>query len=403
MSVIASKGSSLLSHRRAHAAAATALFAGLGAHVGLWTVLIPDVAAATGIGPGALGACLALVAAVGAAALLVGGRLSDRHGRRPAAVAGALALAAAFGVLGFAADLPVLLGGLGLLGVGAGLLDVAANATGADYERAYGVRAMTALHAAFSAGAAAAALAATLMLAADAGHRAAFLAGATALAALGGAMLRAPLPPHAASRPAQEATGPGTARRLLAVPGVLLAVALAGVCFFGDGVLEGFSSLYLRDALGSGALLGGGAIAAFHVASLAGRLAGATAIRRAGEAAVVCAAGVGAAGGMGMIVLAGGPVLAAAGLLLVGACLAPVVPTALSVAARSAPDRSGAAVSVVATAGYGTFMVGPAAVGILADVTSLQAALTPLVVTAASIAVLARRLPGRTYCVAGIG
>ena len=51
------------------------------------------------------------------------------------------------------------------------------------------------------------------------------------------------------------------------------------------------------------------------------------------------------------------PVPAAAGMLLVGASLAPVVPTALSVAGRSVPpQRAGAAVSVVATAGYAAFV-----------------------------------------------
>jgi MFS family permease len=390
MSAIASKGSSLLFSRRAHAMVAAALFAGLGLHVGLWAVLIPDVAAACGLGPGALGACLALVAAVGAAALLVGGRLSDRRGRRPVAVAGAVTLAAAFVLLGLAMGVPVLLAGLALLGVGAGLLDVAANATGADYERAYRVRAMTALHAAFSAGAAAGALIATVVLAVRAGHRAAFLAGAAALAMLAAVMVRAPLPAPGVETPRAH----GSPARLLAVPGVLLAVTLAGVCFFGDGVLEGFATLYLRDALGSGALLAGGTIAAFHLASLAGRLTGAAAIRRRGEAAVVRAAGLGMAAGMAVIVLTGSPALAAAGLLVVGASLAPVVPTALSVAARSVPpDRAGAAVSVVATAGYATFVVGPAAVGLLADVTSLRAGLVPLLLTAALIAALAQRLP----------
>jgi MFS family permease len=392
MSVIASKGSSLLFSRRAHAAVAAALFAGLGLHVGLWAVLIPDVAAACGLGPGALGLSLALVAAVGAGALLAGGRLSDRHGRRPVAVAGAVTLAAAFVLLGLAAVVPVLLGGLTLLGVGAGLLDVAANATGADYERLYRVRAMTALHAAFSAGAAGGALIATLVLAVGGGHRAAFVAGAVALAGLGVALLRAPLPPRDAVAGQQAA--PASPVRLLAVPGVLIAVTLAGVCFFGDGVLEGFATLYLRDALGSGALLAGAAIAAFHVASLAGRLAGAAAIRRRGEALVVQAAGLGMAAGMAVIVLTRSPALAAAGLLLVGASLAPVVPTALSVAGRSVPpERAGGAVSVVATAGYGAFVVGPAAVGLLADVTSLRAGLAPLLLTAALIAALARRLP----------
>jgi MFS family permease len=251
---------------------------------------------------------------------------------------------------------------------------------------------MTGLHAAFSAGAAAGALIATLVVVVGGGHRAAFAAGAAALAGLGVALLWAPLSPRDAV-PAQAAASASPVR-LLAVPGVLLAFTLAGVCFFGDGVLEGFATLYLRDALGSGAVLAGATIAAFHLASLAGRLTGAAAIRRRGEAPVIQAAGLGMAAGMAVIVLTGAPALAAAGLLLVGASLAPVVPTALSVAGRSVPAaRAGAAVSVVGTAGYAAFVVGPAAVGLLADVTSLRAGLAPLLLTAALIAAVARRLP----------
>ena len=62
-------------------------------------------------------------------------------------------------------------------------------------------------------------------------------------------------------------------RRLAArAPGVAVAVTLVTLCFFGDGVLEGYVALYLRDLLGAGALLTGVGLALFHGASLAGRL-----------------------------------------------------------------------------------------------------------------------------------
>ena len=73
-----------------------------------------------------------------------------------------------------------------------------------------------------------------------------------------------------------------------------------------------------------------------------------------------------------VIVLARSPGLAAAGLLLVGISLSPVVPTALSVAGRSDPARAGAAVSLVTAVGYGAFVLGPPFTGALADATSLR-------------------------------
>jgi MFS family permease len=378
-----------LSPRRSHAATALVLFAGLGFHVGLWAVLIPDLAEAADLRPATLGACIALVSLSGMASLLAGGPISDRVGRRPVAVAGAGGLAVAFVVLAAIGPWPVLVAGLALLGISGGLLDLAANATGSDYERAHATHAMTGLHGAFSGAAAAGALVAALVLEAGGDFRDAFLITAGLLAAQAVAAARAPLPPRAAPAPLPPHFG----GRLWRLPGVALGLGLAGVCFLGDGMLEGFSSLYLRGELDSGVLLGGGAIAAFHLASLAGRIAGARQIRRRGERAVVMAAGLGAAVAMTVTVTAPSPPVAAAGLLAVGASLAPVVPTALSVAGRAAPERAGQAVSLVATAGYGAFVAGPAIVGVLADATSLRVALAPVVASALAVTVLAARLP----------
>ena len=380
------------SPRRAHAAAALVLFAGLGFHVGLWAVLIPDLAKAADLRPATLGACIALVSLSGMASLLAGGPISDRVGRRPMAVGGATGLAAAFGLLATVGPWPVLVAGLILFGVSAGLLDLAANATGSDYERAHAVQAMTGLHGAFSGAAAAGALLAALVLAAGGDFRLAYAITAALLLAVAGAASRVPLPPHERHSP-DEQRAAGEGRRLWRIPGVALGLALAGVCFLGDGMLEGFSSLYLRGELESGVLLGGGAIAAFHLASLIGRIAGARAINRRGERTVVQIAGAGAAAGMLLTVLAPSPAVAAAGLLAVGVSLAPIVPTAISVAGRSAPHRAGAAVSLVATAGYGAFVAGPAIVGVLADVTDLRTALAPVVLTALAVAALGSRLP----------
>ena len=93
-----------------------------------------------------------------------------------------------------------------------------------------------------------------------------------------------------------------------------------------------------------------------------------------------------------VIVLARSPGPAAAGLLLVGISLSPVVPTALSVAGRSDPARAGAAVSLVTAVGYGAFVLGPPFTGALADATSLRTALVPVIVSTALLALTARRL-----------
>jgi MFS family permease len=459
-----------VSERAAHVRIATALFAGLGAQVGLWVVLVPELVRSRDLTAGELGVALGVLAATSILSLLAAGRLADRIGRRPLACAGAAGMGVALVLLGAVEARSALLPTLVLYGLANGLLDLASNTVGADVEREHGERVMIRLHAGFSGAAAALALLTAAALAAGADHRALYAAGGVALIALALIASRAPLPPHpgasdavaggsapdpadlgripapptagprpsttaattpspptagprpsitAATTPSPPTAGPrppitaattpspptaaaatprppaaAAAPRggLLRAPGVLVALALITLCFLGDGAIEGYVPLYLRDLLGAGALLTGIGVAAFHSASLAGRLTAARAQARLGERGLITAAGVGASAGMLVVVLADAPALAAAGLLLVGASLAPVVPTALSVAGRADPRRAGAAVSLVTTVGYSAFVVGPPLVGALADATSLRTALVPVVVTTALLALVARRL-----------
>jgi MFS family permease len=84
---------------------------------------------------------------------------------------------------------------------------------------------------------------------------------------------------------------------------------------------------------------------------------------------------------------------ASAGLLIVGLAAAPVVPSALSLAGRAAPDRSGQAVAVTTAAGYSAFIASPVLVGGFAQATGLRAAMAALVLVPITIAVLGTRWP----------
>ena len=162
---------------------------------------------------------------------------------------------------------------------------------------------------------------------------------------------------------------------------MLFAIALISVTFFGDGALESFLSTYLQTTMAGGVLVSGFGIGSYHFASLLGRLAATAALRRLGERRVVVAAGLLAAAGLLTAVTATAAAGAIGGLLLVGFAIAPVVPTTLSLAGRSAPGRSGQAVATTTAAGYGAFIVSPLTIGLLAQATSLRLALALLVVT----------------------
>src|SRR5689334_6655124 len=91
--------------------------------------------------------------------------------------------------------------------------------------------------------------------------------------------------------------------------------------------------------------------------------------------------------------MARGAAGAIGGLLLVGFAIAPVAPTTLSLAGRSAPGRSGQAVATATAAGYGAFILGPLTIGLLAQATGLRPALGLLVLTSLGLAGLATRWP----------
>jgi MFS family permease len=378
-----------------HRRTAFGLFAGLGTQVGAWAVLVPDLVATRGLSPAALGAALALMAATSIAALAAAGPLADRFGRRPLALAGAIGFAAAFALLATVETAAALWPTMALYGLASGCLDLAANAVGADVERHHRVRAMIRLHAGFSAAAAVAALGAAALAQASSAATA-YATVAALYVALALAVVRAPLPPRG---DADRGRSPGARIRglvaermaLLRTPVIAVAVALVTVCFFGDGAIEGYAALYLREVLESGSLTTGVAFAAFHGAMLAGRLLSAGVADARGDRFVLTAAGLVASAGMTVTVAATGPAVAAAGLLLVGLALAPVVPIALSLAGRSAT-----AISLVTTIGYSAFVLGPPLTGALATLTSLRTALVPVIVSTACIAALAR-YSGVTY------
>ena len=85
--------------------------------------------------------------------------------------------------------------------------------------------------------------------------------------------------------------------------------------------------------------------------------------------------------------------LSIAGLLIVGFAISPIVPSTLSLAASAAPGRSGRAVALTTAAGYSAFLVGPIAIGALADATGLGRALSVLIGSTLLLAILGTRWP----------
>lgn len=381
---------SLRTERR-HRLLATGLFAVLGFHVGVRAVGLAHLAASLDLRPGTLGTASGAAAGAGVVTLAVGGRIADRFGRRPILLTGLLGTALSFALLSAVRSTTPLILDFVLYGLTSSFIDLGANTVGADFELAYGRRVMTALQAGFSLGALLGALSATLALTAGADYRTVYLLLALVLTAAALPAATAALPSSPAERrgPASTRTRQATWR----IPGVALAIGIITVTFFGDGALESFLGVYLTGWHTPDGLLAGLGISAYHLASLLGRLGSARLQRRHGERRSLVTAGLLATAGITAVVATPHAPVVIAGLLTVGFAVAPIVPIALSLAARSAPDRPGQAVAVTTATGYGAFVVGPVLVGQLADATGLRAALTLLTVTTLTVSALAARWP----------
>ena len=378
---------------------------------GLWAggsaVLLADLSRSIGLSPGPLGVSLFAGAAASMVSMWSLGWTADRFGRKAYLIAVACVFGVGISGLTLAGNLAALIAVFVVLYSGTGLYDVGINAVAVDLERSSGRRLMSFLHALYAVGAVFGSLGAGALLSAGVGFRSVYLALLVPLAAVavGVAATRFPDPggtgdggtgDGSSPRAVEEAEEPAAGRwDLYRSAPLLLVAAIAGLGFVSEGVLETWSGIYLRDALGLGALLGGSGVAVFFGAMALGRFGTGWAVTRLGNRRVLQGAGLLAAGGMALALATTLPALVIGGFLLVGLAISGMAPLAQSSAGDLFPKRAGAAVSVVITFGSGGGLLATPLVGGVAELTGLRTALCLVVVAGLAVFVLSLRLPGK--------
>jgi hypothetical protein len=185
---------------------------------------------------------------------------------------------------------------------------------------------------------------------------------------------------------APQERGPSLIRRLLGI-GVIL-----GIAFVVESGLEQWSSVYLEHSLGSSPAISGLGPGLFAAAMAGGRLL-AQRTARGTPAARIAFAGLAAAAGISIVVIAHHPVVALVGFATAGAGLALSAPTLFGEAGRvGGPGRRGAAVSTAAVLSYTGFLIGPPLFGAIAGATSLRGGFVLLGGIAVLLAAAAPRL-----------
>jgi MFS family permease len=360
-----------------------AAFAALGVLWGGWAALVPAVQDAVDASPGELGLALLFIAVGAVPAMLVTGPAIDRHGGRvlPVTVA---ALAAAAVLPGLAGSVPALAGALLTVGLASGALDVAINASAADWEARTGRRVMQIAHALFSAGVIAGAVGVGLARQAGAGRFACLAGVAVVLAGTALANARQPRPARA-RKPAR--------RMRFSRPAVMLGIA-CGLAFAVEGGIENWSAIFLERDLDSRPAVSALGPAAYGLAMVAGRLAGHPLSLRFGDRALLGGGALLAL--LGLLVTSTAPSVPVAlvGFFLGGAGVSAGAPVAFGAAGHGAVEEErGSAVATVTTLGYLGFLAGPPITGAAAELVGLRAAFVALAGVAVALALLTPRLP----------
>jgi MFS family permease len=375
--------------------AVTATFAASGAVMGANVARVPalrDQLAATEsqLGLALVGAGIGSVLAMPFTA-----RLVRRFGTGRVVVGGAVLVGAAWIGVGATTSVAVALAFFVLVGAGFGIWDVAMNVAGHSAEERDRRSWMPRLHAAFSGGAVLGAGLAALAVRAEMTPLQQF-----ALVAVGSVAVVALCVPRFLPVPEPPAERSGERSRtrsgsLWRVPAVLVIGLVVVGTTLGEGAANDWLALALVDTRGASQSLAALAFAGFNAAMLVGRLVGGGAIDRFGRTAVVRVSGVTAAVGVLLLCLVPSLPVALLGALLWGLGLSVVFPAGMSAAGEAVPGRGAEAIAVVATIGYGGFLLGPPLLGFLAQAWGLDRALLVVAALAAVVALLAGALRDR--------
>jgi MFS family permease len=352
----------------------------------VWIVRVPAMVDKLHLRPSTVGIVVLCWGAGALFTMQLTRRLLVTVGTRRALLFSAPASTASIALIGLAPNYPLLLAAAVVFGMAFGVLDIAMNTQAAAIERAYGEHLMNGMHAGWSVGAVSGGVA---------GSIAAGLGFSFTATVVGAAIVATPL---------AFALGPTFMKdedeehdrvvvRGKLPPVVYLVGAITFAAFMVEGSVADWSGLYLTNNLRSSQAVAALAYPAFELGALGGRLLGDRWRTALGTRNLLTLAGLGSALALGAVLIVNNWVLGVIAFFAVGVAISTVVPIAFSLAGDIDPPRAAAAISTTGTMGYTGLLLGPVAIGLLADATSLRAALLIAVVLGIGIAIGGRVLP----------
>ncbi|MFM9555971.1 MULTISPECIES: MFS transporter [Streptomyces] len=407
------------SHLRTLRIAITAFFALDGFVFAGWVVRIPAIKEQTGASPGALGLALLGVSAGAVVTMMLTGRLCRRFGSHPVTVACAVLLSLSVALPPLTHSALALGAVLLVFGAAFGGINVAFNSAAVDLVAALGRPIMPGFHAAFSLGGMVGAGLGSLVAGSLSPTR--HLLGITLIGLLvtalaAPALLRHEPPPpldRTPGEPTRETGGPrspaatdpdpdadsapasGSGSGPAPAPGrldsrtralVIVLGLIAGCTAYGEGALADWGALHLEADLDASPGIAAIGYSCFALAMTVGRLTGTTLLERLGRTTVLVAGGATATAGMLLGSLAPSVWATLLGFAITGLGLANIFPVAIE---RAGALAGPGGVATASTLGYLGMLLGPPAIGFMAEWFSLPTALTSVAVLAAFASVIA--------------
>lgn len=270
-----------------------------------------------------------------------------------------------------------------LMGISAGMLDIAMNAQAVMVEQQMSKPIMTSFHAVFSIG---------MMLGAASGSLFAkldtpLLTHFTLITAVGLIMSFFVRYYLIHDRPVVKSSDAPAFR----LPNrMMVGIGIIAFCsMLGEGAMADWSTNYMENIAQSGKAIAPLGLAFFALAMTIGRIFGDSARVRFGDRKVMVVCGAIAVVGLLIAIIFIYPFLVIAGFFIVGLGLSTIVPIAYSLAGNTKDLPAGVGIAMVTTVGYSGFLFGPPIIGFVADISSLRMALLLVLVLFVLLTLLA--------------
>ena len=259
-----------------------------------------------------------------------------------------------------------------LFGTASGSLGVALNIQAVVVEKNSLKSLMSGFHGMASLGGLAGVLTITALLALSVSPLVSALAVSLLLVLI--AVLLAPLSIKAVENTAPEASSrvKKSLRQRLPQPLIVLIGIACFIIFMMEGAAMDWSGIYLTHEYGVNAAFAGLAYTFFAIAMTTGRFTGHYLIRYFGEKKLLTYSAICATLGLALVSIAPHWWLVLAGYTLVGAGCSNIVPIMFSRAGRQTVMASAVALSCVSTLAYTGILVGPAFIGMIAELIGLS-------------------------------